>query len=82
MRRRLMKALLLRVGADTGEKGGGFRAPIFNDGSFKYIPIPEEEPSSERRTYGKLFSNYVPIELHERKLSDKPVGLLCWLSPI
>jgi len=52
-----MKALLLRVGADTGNVQK--RAPIFEDGSFEYIPIPEDYPddkksSIEKRTYGKM----------------------------
>lgn len=37
------KALLLRVGIDRGT--GGTLAPIFADGRFKYVPIPEEGPT-------------------------------------
>jgi hypothetical protein len=37
------KALLLRVGIDRGT--GGALAPIFADGSFEYIPVPETEPT-------------------------------------
>src|ERR1039457_4355640 len=47
-----MKALLLRVGIDTGS--GGSRAPIFPDGSFEYIPIPEARATVETRTYGRI----------------------------
>lgn len=42
-----MKALLLRVGIDKGY--GGCLAPIFRDGSFEYIPIPERRATSESR---------------------------------
>jgi hypothetical protein len=34
-----MKALLLRVGIDKGS--GGIYGPIFDDGSFEFVPIPE-----------------------------------------
>lgn len=37
------KALLLRVGIDRGT--GGALSPIFADGSFEYLPIPEAEPT-------------------------------------
>lgn len=47
-----MKALLLRVGIDTGS--GGSRAPIFPDGSFEYIPIPEPRATVETRTYARM----------------------------
>lgn len=46
-----MKAMLLRVGIDTN--CGGL-APIFEDGSFEYIPIPEGYDSREERTYGTI----------------------------
>src|SRR3989338_1352744 len=61
-----MKAMLLRVGIDKGTDGT--LAPIFEDGSFEFIPISESvENSGESRTYGntkvrsgKLLSEYVP----------------------
>jgi len=33
-----MKAVLLRIGIDTG--CGGIHRPLFKDGSFEYVPIP------------------------------------------
>jgi hypothetical protein len=49
-----MKALLLRVGIDKG--CGGALAPIFSDGSFEYIPIPElNENSMENRTFSNTY---------------------------
>ena len=44
--------VLLRVGIDTGS--GGIHGPIFRDGSFEYIPIPDGFGGSgvDRRTYG------------------------------
>jgi hypothetical protein len=59
------EALLLRVGVDTGT--GGSHGPLFPDGRFEYVPIPESEESEERRTYadlagryGEALSTYVP----------------------
>jgi hypothetical protein len=70
-----MKAMLLRVGIDKGiKKGGGALAPIFDDGSFEYIPIPEKDPNShEIRTYhnivgrcGLPFSSFIPEKLKNK----------------
>lgn len=56
--------LLLRVGIDKGT--GGCLAPIFQDGSFEYIPIPETCATSESNVYksmkgrcGKSFAEFV-----------------------
>jgi hypothetical protein len=46
------KALLLRVGMDRGT--GGALGPIFSDGSFEYIPIPETVPTRCSSTYATL----------------------------
>jgi hypothetical protein len=47
-----MKAVLLRVGVDTG--CGGIHGPLFRDGSFDYIPIPDGFAGAgvDERTYG------------------------------
>ncbi len=44
-----MKVAMLRVGIDTGS--GGMQGPLFQDGSFDYIPIPDGRGDDER-TYG------------------------------
>ena len=44
-----MKVAMLRIGIDTGS--GGIHGPLFNDGSFEYIPIPDRFGFDER-TYG------------------------------
>lgn len=44
-----MKAILIRVGIDS--QYGGNVGPIFNNGSFEYVPIPEYEKSMEERIY-------------------------------
>lgn len=45
-----MKVAMLRVGIDTGS--GGIHGPLFQDGSFDFIPIPDGFGIDER-TYGK-----------------------------
>lgn len=63
-----MKAYLLRVGIDLGY---GALGPIFGDNTFEYIPIPEQTPSNESRTYSTIrsrhsgvLSDYLPRKLH------------------
>lgn len=49
-----MQVVLLRVGIDTGS--GGILGPLFNDGSFEYLPIPDNfgRQGVDSRTYGKM----------------------------
>ena len=50
--------MLLRVGIDSTT--GGFLAPLFKDGKFIYIPIPDtKRESKESKNYGQ-FGKYVP----------------------
>lgn len=73
-----MKALLLRVGIDKGFDG--ILGPIFSDGSFEYIPIPETDLNShETRTYantkgrfGKYLSFYLPEKSKNKKIHFDP----------
>ncbi len=51
------KALLLRVGMDRGT--GGALGPIFRDGTFEYIPIPEAVPTRCSLTYATLPGRHV-----------------------
>jgi len=48
--------LLLRVGMDRG--AGGALGPIFDDGTFEYIPIPESEEALNERTYATLVGSH------------------------
>lgn len=41
-----MKIVLLRVGIDSG--CGGCQAPVFEDGSFEFVPIPTDNPEETR----------------------------------
>jgi len=47
-----VQIVLLRVGIDTGS--GGIHGPLFSDGSFEYIPIPDrfQGQGVDKRTYG------------------------------
>jgi Nucleotide modification associated domain 3 len=73
-----MKALLLRVGIDKG--CGSALAPIFEDGSFEYIPIPEVDPdSNESRTYentkgrkGQPLAYYLPSRVKDSCMHFDP----------
>lgn len=59
-----MQALLLRVGLDHGSGGG--LAPIYEDGPFEYIPIPESYETTQQQTFdevttrdGRPYAEYV-----------------------
>lgn len=56
-----MKIAMTRVGVDAG--CGGIQGPLFRDGSFEFIPIPQS-PSLSVWTYGTL------IGTHGKPLSD------------
>jgi hypothetical protein len=50
-----MRSVAINVGANTNEPG--FRGPIYDDGRFEYVPIPESEPIDPEATvptYGDL----------------------------
>jgi len=58
-------AYFLRVGADLTLFGGGFHGPIFKDGSFEFVPIPEDDADENylktfygRFTYGNTVDRY------------------------
>jgi hypothetical protein len=64
--------IAINVGANTNEPG--FRAPVFPDGRFEFIPIPESEPTVEAvPTYGDL-DPHLSTPLPER-VHDTPVHL-------
>ncbi len=73
-----MKALLLRVGIDKG--CGGALAPIFKDGSFEYIPIPEFKPNSNSKktflttsgTKNRFMAEYLPEKIRNLKIHFDP----------
>ncbi len=50
-----MKIALLRIGIDTGS--GGIHGPLFQDGTFEYIPIPDGF-GKDKCTYGNTIGRY------------------------
>ncbi len=68
-----MRAIALNVGANTNEPG--FRGPVYPDGTFEYIPIPESEPAVDPPTYGDLASHLdtpIPDDLRETPVHLDP----------
>ncbi|MGA3328085.1 MAG: hypothetical protein ABSF45_26845 [Terriglobia bacterium] len=53
-----MQVVLLRVGIDTGS--GGIVGPVFKNGSFEYIPIPDNSRGHgiDKRTYGNTYGRH------------------------
>lgn len=74
-----MQVVLLRVGIDTGS--GGIHGPLFSDGSFEYIPIPDSFGGKgvDERTYGntrgvggRRLVDYFP-EVRRERVFDQSV---------
>ena len=54
------KAIAINVAANTNLPG--FRGPVYPDGSFVYLPIPEREPTAEAvPTYDDLLDKLDPL---------------------
>jgi hypothetical protein len=71
-----MNVVLLRIGIDTGS--GGIHGPVFADGTFEYIPIPDAK-AVDRRTYGNTVGrhgrkliDYFPVSMRDR-MADHPM---------
>jgi hypothetical protein len=74
-----MQIVLVRVGADTGS--GGIHSPLFRDGTFEYVPIPDRfrKKGVDLRTYGTTKGSkgipligYFPERLRQ-KYRDQPI---------
>lgn len=66
-----MRSVAINVGANTNEPG--FRGPIYADGRFEYVPIPESEPTREDvsvPTYADL-----DLAIDVESVADTPVHL-------
>jgi hypothetical protein len=71
-----MKIAMVRVGIDSG--CGGIQGPLFKDGSFEYIPIPDGF-CIDPRTYGNMrgrhdryLIDYFPAS-HRNKMAQQPI---------
>jgi len=72
-----VKALLLSVGLD--KQSAGAYGPIFEDGSFEYIPKPADNESAARVTYNKRLGRkrlplavYLPRTLKNAAIDENP----------
>jgi Nucleotide modification associated domain 3 len=72
-----VKALLLPVGLD--KQSAGAYGPIFEDGSFEYIPKPADNESAARVTYNKRLGRkrlplavYLPRTLKNAAIDENP----------
>ncbi len=66
-----MRSVAINVGANTNAPG--FRGPIYADGRFEYVPIPESKPTREDvsvPTYADL-----DLEIDVDAVADTPVHL-------
>jgi hypothetical protein len=65
-----MQVVLLRVGIDSGR--GGIQAPLFEDGSFEFIPIDDRRGDclqtygNTKGAHGRLLVEYFPARLKEK----------------
>jgi len=71
-----MKIAMLRIGIDAGS--GGIQGPLFRDGTFEYIPIPDGFGKDERTygntagKHGKKLVEYFP-EARKAKMKDQAI---------
>lgn len=71
-----MQIALLRIGIDTGS--GGIHGPLFQDGTFEYIPIPDHYGKDERTygntigRHGKKLVEYFP-EFRKNRIADQAI---------
>jgi hypothetical protein len=54
-----MKVAMLRIGIDTG--CGGIHGPLFQDGSFEFVPIPDESGTDEHTYANTLGGRGEPL---------------------
>jgi hypothetical protein len=71
-----VKVAMVRIGIDTGS--GGIHGPLFADGTFDYLPIPDNL-NQDSRTYGNMAGrhgrNLIDYfrESRRAKMADQPV---------
>lgn len=72
-----MKIALLRIGIDSGS--GGIQGPLFKDGSFEYIPVPDitDGGGIDNRTYkntlgrhGRALIEYFPASKRAKMMNQ------------
>ena len=73
----LAKGVAINVGVNTNPEWGGFRGPIFSDGSFEFIHIPWKEKygiiEPRPKKYKEMrYSSYVPDRLKNEYVLVSP----------
>jgi hypothetical protein len=69
-----VNVVLLRIGIDSGS--GGIHGPLFADGTFEYIPIPDGHAIDERTygntvgRHGRALIEYFPTS-HQARMSEQ-----------
>ena len=66
-----MRSVAINVGANTNQPG--FRGPIYADGRFEYVPIPESEPT-RRDVSVPTYADF-DLEIDVESVADVPVHL-------
>lgn len=66
-----MRGVAINIGANTNQPG--FRGPIFDDGRFEYVPIPESEPTRSDASVPTYADLDLTIDVSE--VADVPVHL-------
>jgi len=78
-----MKIAIVRVGVDAGSGSGGIQGPLFRDGTFEFIPIPENPDADviPKYTYGNLMGRHgkplVQYFPHRRQVKMTECGVHC-----
>ena len=71
----LSKAVIIHVGINSSH---GALGPLFRDGSFKYIPLPEGSPSVKSWTYSGLgCSKWLPVDWPYKYAHYDPEFMTC-----
>ena len=73
----MARGVAINVGVNTNPEWGGFRGPIFSDGSFEFIHIPWKEhygmiEPPPKRFYEMPYSSYVPESLKNEYVLVSP----------
>ncbi len=66
-----MRSVAINVGANTNEPG--FRGPVYDDGRFEYVPIPEDAPTREDAEVPTYENLDLTVDVSE--VADVPVHL-------
>jgi len=76
-----VNVVLLRVGIDTAE--GGFNSALFADGTFEFIPIPDNKHRVDPRTYGNTIGRHgrAPVEYFPRRVRSRMANFPMHVDP-